>query len=142
MNEAETRAELIDPKLKESGWGVIEGSKVLREHPITIGRIQTGGRAKPLFADYILVFKGRKLAAIEAKSDGYSETEGVAQAKDYAEKLHLDTTFSTNGKKIYQICMDTGKEGLIDKFPNPEELWNKTFKIQNDWKEKFNEIAI
>jgi type I restriction enzyme R subunit len=28
-NEAETRAELIDPALKASGWGVIEGSKVL-----------------------------------------------------------------------------------------------------------------
>jgi len=30
MNEAETRAELIDPKLKACGWGVVEGSKVLR----------------------------------------------------------------------------------------------------------------
>jgi len=29
MNEAETRAELIDPKLKACGWGVVEGSKVL-----------------------------------------------------------------------------------------------------------------
>ena len=35
MNEAETRAELIDPKLKESGWGVVDGSKILREYNIT-----------------------------------------------------------------------------------------------------------
>ena len=49
MNEAETRAELIDPKLKASGWGVVEGSKILREYHITAGKIQTGGgRAKPL----------------------------------------------------------------------------------------------
>lgn len=27
MNEAETRAELIDPKLKDSGWGEIEEVK-------------------------------------------------------------------------------------------------------------------
>ena len=27
MNEAETRAELIDPKLKTCGWGVVEGLK-------------------------------------------------------------------------------------------------------------------
>ena len=40
MNEAETRAELIDPKLKESGWGVVEGSKVLREYHVTAGKIQ------------------------------------------------------------------------------------------------------
>jgi type I restriction enzyme R subunit len=30
MNESETRAELIDPKLKAAGWGVVEGFKVLR----------------------------------------------------------------------------------------------------------------
>jgi len=55
MNEAETRAELIDPNLKECGWGMDEDSKVLREYHITAGKIQTGGgRAKPLITDYIL----------------------------------------------------------------------------------------
>ncbi len=140
MNEAETRAELIDPKLRESGWGVVEGSKVLREYQFTDGKLRTAlGRAKPSIADYILVYKGRKLAAMEAKSDEKEVGEGVGQAKDYAEKLHLETTFATNGKEIYQICMETAKEGLIDNFPTPEELWNKTFNIQNNWKEKFNE---
>jgi type I restriction enzyme R subunit len=142
MNEAETRAELIDPKLKDSGWGVIEGSKVLREHHITIGRLQTGReRAKPLIADYILAYKGRKLAVVEAKSDEKEVGEGVGQAKDYALKLCLETTFATNGKEIYQICMETAKEGIIKSFPTPEELWNKTFTKQIDWKGKFNEIA-
>jgi type I restriction enzyme R subunit len=61
MNEAETRAELIDPKLHESGWGVIEGTKVSREYHITKGKLQTGGRGKPLIADYILVYKNRRL---------------------------------------------------------------------------------
>ncbi len=69
MNEAETRAELIDPKLASSGWGSVEGSKVLREYHITEGKIQTGGgRAKPLIADYVLVYNNIKLAIIEAKS--------------------------------------------------------------------------
>jgi len=113
MNESQTRAELIDPKLKEAGWGVVENSKILREVPITKGKLQTGrGRAKPLFADYILVYKGRKLAAMEAKSDECEVGEGVGQAKDYALKLQLDTAFSSNGKEIYQICMDTGKNGF------------------------------
>jgi type I restriction enzyme, R subunit len=31
MNEAETRAELIDPALKAAGWGAIEGSRIRRE---------------------------------------------------------------------------------------------------------------
>ncbi|KAF5431281.1 type I restriction enzyme, R subunit [Candidatus Methanophagaceae archaeon] len=142
MNEAETRAELIDPLLKESGWGVIEDSKVLREYHITLGKLQTGaGRAKPLISDYILVYKSRKLTAIEAKSAEKEVGEGVAQAKNYAEKLHLLTTFATNGNEIYQICMETGSEGLIQQFPTPDELWNKTFKIENNWKDKYNAIS-
>ena len=68
MNEAETRAELIDPKLRACGWGDVEDSKILREYPITAGRIQSGGvRSKKLIADYILVYKGIKLAVVEAK---------------------------------------------------------------------------
>ncbi len=47
--------------LKKQGWGLIEGSKILREYIITFGKIQSGGgRAKPLIADYILVYKGTK----------------------------------------------------------------------------------
>ena len=143
MNEAETRAEYIDPKLKESGWSVVEDTKVLREYNITAGKIQTGGgRAKPLIADYVLVYKGCKLAVIEAKSDELEVGEGVAQAKNYAEKLHLETTYSSNGKEIYQICMKTGKEGLIAAFPTPEELWNKTFATQNKWRDAFSQLPF
>jgi len=143
MNEAETRAELIDPKLKERGWGVVEGSKILREYPITVGKILTGGsRAKPLRADYILTYRGRKLAAIEAKSDEQEVGEGVGQAKNYAEKMHLDTTFASNGKVIYQICMKTGKEGPIACFPTPDELWNKTFATQNQWRDTFDQVPF
>jgi type I restriction enzyme R subunit len=141
MNEAETRAELIDPKLAASGWGVVEGSKVFREFPITEGKIQPGScRAKPLIADYILAYNGRKLAVIEAKSDELEVGEGVAQAKNYAEKLHLDTTYSSNGNEIYQICMKTSVEGLVNSFPTPDELWKKTFAVQNSWQEKFNAV--
>ncbi len=43
MNEAETRAELIDPALKEADWGVVEGSRVRRE-VITLGRLQGAGQ--------------------------------------------------------------------------------------------------
>ncbi len=91
MNETETIAELINPQLKACGWGVVEGSKILREFHITAGKIQTGGvRGKSLFADFVLVYKGIKLAVIEAKSVGVAVGEGVAQAKLYAEKLKLD----------------------------------------------------
>ena len=154
MNEAETRAELIDPKLKACGWGVVEGSKVLREYNITAGKIQTGGgRAKKLTADYVLVYKGIKLAVIEAKSDELGVGEGVAQAKQYAEKLQLETTYATNGKEIYGICMKTGVEGLVENYLSPDELWAKTYAGAgtttvalytpvNEWRLKFADVPF
>ena len=80
MNEAETRAELIDPALKEAGWGVMAGSRVRRE-VITLGRLQGAGkRGKQDIADYVLFYKGQKLGVIEAKKKCLPATEGVAQA--------------------------------------------------------------
>ena len=143
MNEAETRAELIDPALKSCGWGEIVDTKVFREFHITCGRIQTGGkRSKPLIADYILSYKNVKLAVIEAKSAELEVGEGVAQAKAYAEKMDLDYTFSTNGKEIYQICMKNGKEGLITTFPSPDELWRMVHEEQNQWRDNFHNVPF
>src|ERR1700688_3103088 len=62
MNEAETRAEYIDPALAAAGWGVVEGSRIRREYPITLGRIEgQGRRGKPLTADYVLVYRNTLL---------------------------------------------------------------------------------
>lgn len=143
MNEAETRAEYIDPKLKESGWGVIEGSKILREFRFTDGKIGTGGaRSKPEIADYVLVYKNRKLAVVEAKRENLNVGEGVAQAKTYAGKLNLDYTYSTNGREIHEICMKTGKEWMPGRFPTPDELWNAIYSDYNEWKGRFTEIPF
>src|SRR5881394_2857984 len=99
MNEAETRADHIDPALKAAGWGVIEGSKILREYSITPGRIEGHGkRGKGLTADYVLVYRNRKLAAIEAKAWDMPLTQGVGQAKDYAGKMTLRFAYATNGQ--------------------------------------------
>jgi type I restriction enzyme R subunit len=143
MNEAETRAEYIDPALKAAGWGVVDGSKVLREYHITPGRIEGHGkRAKPLIADYVLVYRSRKLAVIEAKALDREMTEGVGQAKDYAGKLALRFAYASNGKGIYGIDMETGKEGEIAAYPSPSELWEQTFASQSDWRDRFAAVPF
>ena len=68
MNEAETRAELIDPALRDVGWGVVDGSRVRRE-VITLGRIEgpaPGKRGTKDIADYVLIHRNHKLAVLEA----------------------------------------------------------------------------
>ncbi|MEA3371728.1 MAG: DEAD/DEAH box helicase family protein, partial [Campylobacterota bacterium] len=129
MNESETRAELIDPALAKAGWGVVQGSRVRREFPISKGRLLGSGgkRASALNADYVLVYKNRNLAVIEAKKRDLYYTEGVAQAKDYAQRLNIRYTYSTNGRRIYSIDMDEASESDIAAFPTPDELWEMTY---------------
>lgn len=142
MNEAETRAEHIDPALKAAGWGVVEGSRIRREYSITPGRIEGHGkRGKALTADYVLEYCNTKLAVIEAKAWDKELTEGVAQAKDYAGKMAVRFTYATNGQGIYGIDMQTGQEGAVSTYPGPEELWNRTFSESNAWRDRFAEVA-
>ncbi len=137
MNEAETRAELIDPALREAGWGVVLESRTRRE-VIAPGRIMgKGKRGKALSCDYVLVYRNTKLAALEAKADFRCYTEGVAQAKDYATRLQTRFGYATNGKQIYRIDMVVGNEGLVDRFPTPQELWDATFAEKNYWRDRF-----
>lgn len=130
-NEEETRAELIDPKLKECGWNTEQNIKIYREYYFTQGRILGAGKKeKSQKADYILEYKNRKLAVVEAKEVSKDYTEGVSQAKLYAEKLNIRFTYSTNGLKIYQVDMETGKEKEVSAYPTPEQLFKMTYETE------------
>ncbi|OWY71986.1 restriction endonuclease subunit R [cyanobacterium TDX16] len=143
MNEAETRAEHIDPALSAAGWGVVSASRIRREYPIAPGRIEgPGRRGKSLTADYVLEYRNTKLAVIEAKAWDEELTEGVGQAKNYAEKLAIRFTYSSNGQGFYGIDMETGAEGKVPQFPSPDELWSKTFAVQNAWRDRFADVPF
>lgn len=154
MNESQTRRDKIDPKLSAAGWGEVPGSKVLVEQSAYIapGRITATGNKNPKKADYILEYKGQKLAVIEAKSDEKDVAEGVEQAKRYADALKIRYTYSTNGDEIWFIDMGVknskdeyiipSKEHDIDAFPSPQDLWQMTFPEENPWRDKFNLCAL
>ncbi len=149
MNEAETRAEHIDPALKAAGWGVVDGSRVLREHGITLGRLEGSGgkggqsrRAKAEIADYVLVYRNTKLAVVEAKAWDKPLTEGVGQAKSYAAKLALRFTYASNGQAIYGIDMATGAEGEVAVYPSPDALWQLSFGDANLWRDRFAAVPF
>ena len=143
MNEAETRAEHIDPALAAAGWGRVEGSRVRREYPITLGRLEGAGRrGKALSADYVLEYRNTRLAVVEAKAWDKELTEGVGQAKDYAGKLAIRFGYASNGRGVYGIDMQTGAEGERAGFPAPDELWNLTFAAPNAWRDRFAAVPF
>ena len=145
MNEADTRAEYIDKQLEAAGWitSAKTGVRVRQEYNINAGEIRSSGiRTGQLKADYILEYKNTKLAVVEAKSNELDVSEGVAQAKLYAQKLRLQTSFAANGKAIYEINHATGTEGEVDAFPSPEELWQRVYGSGNEWLDKFSKVPF
>ena len=145
MNEADTRAELIDKQLEAAGWitSAETGVRVRREFNINDGEIRASGiRTGRLIADYILEYKNIKLAVVEAKSDELDVSEGVAQAKLYAQKLRLQSSYAANGKEIYEIDFKGNSEGKVSVFPSPQELWDRTFGKPNEWQERFNAVPF
>ncbi|RLF03382.1 MAG: restriction endonuclease subunit R [Thermoprotei archaeon] len=126
-NEAETRAELVDPKLRESGW---TDKMIVRERYITKGMIinESGDRLPPRKPDYILYYpdkSGVPLAVIEAEPESKSHLAGMQQAKEYMKMLGVPFAYSTNGHKIEEYDDFHKIQRTIDRFPSPEELWRR-----------------
>ena len=149
LNEADTRAKYIDPALQESGWEydatsiVSREVRVRREFSITEGRILGGGkRGKLKIADYVLEYKGVRLAVVEAKKFDLNYTEGTAQAIEYAKKLQVPYAYSTNGQKIRQINLVTGEEKDVEKYPRPEELLASLKEPINVWRDEFRSVPF
>ena len=143
MNEAQTRQDLIDPKLRDAGWYDTDGARIRPEFPITKGALIGGGqRSSTLSADYVLQYRNRNVGVIEAKKRDLPYTEGVAQAKDYAERMQIRFAYATNGLKIYRIDMKLGQEEEVDRFPTPEELYDATFAEANEWRDKLFSVPF
>ncbi|NCF96856.1 MAG: DEAD/DEAH box helicase family protein, partial [Euryarchaeota archaeon] len=145
MNESETCDTYITPAVQDSGWKPSNRCIIRREFSITAGRIQgPGQRGSPLRADYVLVHRNKKLAIVEAKKWDLSLTEGVQQAKDYAQRMHVRFTYASNGQGFWEIDMLTGeeKELTISEFPTPEELWERTYESEDQWRDKFSEVPF
>ncbi len=156
MDETATRRKKIDPKLYGVGWEQVPESEILTEqraYQITPGQVSALPQNRhPKKADYILEYKKKKLAVIEAKSDEKDVSVGIPQAKEYAELLHIRFAYATNGDGIWGIDMGVkdaagnyllpSKEGPVNQFPSPQELWAMTYTEHNEWRDKFNLCAM
>ena len=141
MNEADTRAELIEKQLEDAGWKSAD-TRIRRERRINAQERPGGMPAKAFIADFVLGYKNVDLAVVEAKSVGRDVSDGVTQATMYATKLRLPTAFVANGKQIYQIDLTGTATGLVDAFPTPQELWERTFGKSTEWMAHFNKVSF
>ena len=138
-NEAQTRKEIVDKRLKVSGWDVTNPSQVTAELDIWIGLPQ--GVREPqtsyqghLFADYALLSKeGKPIAIVEAKKTSVDAEIGKEQARNYAEKIQkanggsMPFVFYTNGYDIFFWDTERYPPRKIFGFPTIADLERMQF---------------
>ena len=123
--ESDTRVNLIDPNLYKNGW---HNRYIVREYYFTDGRKLIGNkRGKRYFVDYLLTYKNTNVAIIEAKREGKNPLDGLQQSINYAQKLEIDYVYTTNGHKIYEHSMMSGKGSFIENFPHTDEIFERIY---------------
>ena len=101
LSESDVCAKYITPALHQAGWD--EATQIRREVSFATGRIIVRGklvsRGKAKRADYVLYHKPNlPIALVEAKDNTHAPGDGMQQALDYAETLHIPFVFSSNGE--------------------------------------------
>lgn len=150
-NEAQTRRDLIDPKLFDLGWTTdlirVEvtpgGADIVNGKPV-----RRRGRS-----DYLLCLPIKEgqpplpVAVLEAKKEGKSATQGLQQAQGYAKRFNVIFSFSSNGHLYSEYAKDTDqiRENLsLEQFPSPAELRRRyeAYTQVNLQKEKANALFV
>jgi type I restriction enzyme R subunit len=115
----------VEPKLYAAGW---TEEQINEQKSFTDGRIVIAGprpiRRPQKRADYLLRYRRDfPLAVVEAKAAYKSPSDGLQQAKEYAQILGLKFAYATNGHGIIEHDFITGVESELAGFPGPEDLW-------------------
>jgi type I restriction enzyme R subunit len=131
MNEAKTRKEIIDSRLKQAGWNVTDRTQVIEEFDIhlTVVEEPTTPYAGHQYSDYVLLGKdGKPLAVVEAKKTSVDGALGREQAKQYCYNIQstqggeLPFCFYTNGHDIYFWDLDNYPPKKVYGFPTRDDL--------------------
>ncbi len=133
LSERDICTKYITPAIAKAGWDVVK--QILEEVSFTDGKIYVRGkltaRGERKRADYILYYKPNiPIAIIEAKDNKQSVSAGMQQALNYAKILDIPCVFSSNGDGFlfHDRTISDGNietEISLDRFPSPEQLWEK-----------------
>lgn len=134
LSEEDIKLRYITPAIL-ANWDL---SQIRMEFPFTDGRVMVRGkhtaRGKRKAADYLLSYRENvPLAIVEAKDNTHPLGGGMQQALLYAEILDLPFAYSSNGDAFLEHDRLNGVETEIplDKFPTPEELWQRYKALKN-----------
>lgn len=133
--ESHTRKEIIDLRLQDAGWNILDrtqvieeffvlqnSSSVLREDPVPYG-------SQREFSDYALLGKnGKPLAIVEAKRSSKDAEIGREQAKQYCLNIQIEQggelpfCFYTNGHDIFFWNVGEAPPQRVHGFPTRQDL--------------------
>jgi len=132
--EAITRKEIIDLKLKASGWDVSDSRRVTIEYCIQLDdsivvNKPAGNFKGQQFCDYVLLGKdGKPLAVVEAKKTAKDAAIGREQAKQYCYNIQktkggeLPFCFYTNGHDIFFWDLENYPPKKVYGYPTRDDL--------------------
>lgn len=125
--EADTCRRYVLPALYSAGW---TDDQIREQVSFTPGRIIVSGgtvrRGKRKRVDYLLSYlRDRPIAVVEAKAEYRLPSDGLQQAKEYAEMLDLKFAYSTNGPRVVEHDYATGRDSELADYPSPDELWRR-----------------
>lgn len=132
--EQQTRKNIIDKRLLQSGWDVANPMQVVVEFDIEVGLPE--GVSEPQntyqghqFSDYVLLGKdGKPLAVVEAKKTSVDAAIGREQAKQYCYNIQkkysseLPFCYYTNGHDIYFWDLENYPPKKVYGFPTRDDL--------------------
>lgn len=131
-SEKQTRLELIDKLLLQSGWNVKDPTQVAEEFDVLTpkGIAETSASYKVhQFSDYALLGRdGKPLAVVEAKKSSREAAIGREQAKQYCYSIQnqkggdLPFCFYTNGHDIYFWDLENYPPRKVVGFPTRDDL--------------------
>ncbi len=133
-SEAQTRSELIDQQLAQSGWDAKDPTQVVEEYdiltslPVGVAEPRTHYEGHQ-FSDYVLLGKDRKpLAVVEAKKSSRDAAIGREQAKQYCYNIQkqlggeLPFCFYSNGLETYFWDLENAPPRKVVGFPTRDDL--------------------
>jgi len=132
LNEADTRAELIEPAIQQKGWtsGLVKREQSAGAIHIIDGQPVRRSAGRVDFLLRVQVHQDTQpvaVALIEAKREGLPPDHGLEQAKLYAAstRLNVPFVFSSNGHLYVEFDRSTGTTSdpiPMSAFPTPADL--------------------